>query len=147
LKFLINKDGCCKKILPFIGKRIKTCNFRHYFYKNNNRMKHQYLILLAITALIFACDKKPMGKKTEAKADSTTQVTEEQPVATPVVVQIGAFRKSKNADARASQIYGASVVEEGNLKKVFVTAQSEDEVAQIKQQFSGQDQPFRRLDK
>ena len=112
-------------------------------------MMHKYITILALTAVVFACDKKPGGKKADkAKVDSTAQVVEEQqPQSNPVVVQIGAFRKAKNADARASQIYGASIVEEGNLKKVFVTAQNEDEVAQIKQQFSGQDQPFRRLDK
>ena len=111
-------------------------------------MKHTYIILFTCTALFFACEPQPkVEKKSEPSADSTAVVEEQQPQGNPVVVQIGAFKRGKNADTRASQISGATVVQEGNLKKVFVTAQSEDEVAQIKQQFDGQDLPFRRLDK
>ena len=110
-------------------------------------MKHSYLIIPVITLFIFSCEDQPKKEKIADEILADSSIQNPVPQNNPVVVQIGAFKKGKNAELRASLVSGASVEEEGDLKKVFVTVQTEDEVSQIKQQLYGQDQPFRRLDK
>lgn len=111
-------------------------------------MKFKFLAIIALLCFLSACEENSIEQKVDQPLiDSTAQVIEEPVVNTPMVIQIGAFRQTKNADLRASQLAGCTIIKEGKLQKVLVTIQTEDELNQIKQQFYGQDQPFKRLDK
>lgn len=111
-------------------------------------MKKNILFYSALTIVLFGCDQnKDAVTKIEPVSDTTATVSSPEPQNNPVVVQIGAFKRLKNAESRAEQLSGTEIITENGLKKVFVTAQNESEVYQIKQQFSNIDQPFRRLDK
>ena len=105
------------------------------------------LLYLTIPLLIAACDQQTETKTEEIATTDTTVQETSPPPAKPVVVQIGAFRKVKNAEKRASEIGGSVIEFENGLQKVFVTVENDDQVYQVKNMFNHVDQPFRRLDK